>query len=248
MIATRASFGSPASRREAAVPKVTGRPSFVANITSILWTTRSARAEPMLREDRGMTEFRELHKASFVMPNAWDAGSAIVLAEAGFAALATTSAGIAFSLGAGDHTLPDGAPSVPIDVMFERIQQITAAVGVPVNGDLEDGYGAAGGCREDDPDWPGRRSGRRQHRRLRRPRAVRRGSVGRADRRRAGGGRARLRPDRSHGRPATQGAHSPGGLDPPGEPVPRGRRGLPVRAGRQRPRPSARWCTRSTAR
>ncbi|GAB3822195.1 isocitrate lyase/PEP mutase family protein [Kribbella italica] len=89
-----------------------------------------------------MTTFRELHQASFVMPNAWDAGSAVVLAEAGFAALATTSAGIAFSLGAGDHTLPDGAPAVSADVMFERIHQITAAVGVPVNGDLEDGYGA----------------------------------------------------------------------------------------------------------
>ena len=89
-----------------------------------------------------MTAFRELHQGSFVMPNAWDAGSAIVLAEAGFAALATTSAGIAFSLGAGDHTLPDGAPSVPAEVMFDRIRQITGAVGVPVNGDLEDGYGA----------------------------------------------------------------------------------------------------------
>ncbi len=94
-----------------------------------------------------MTDFLQMHsaelrKSSFVMPNAWDAGSAIVLAEAGFAALATTSAGIAFSLGAGDHTLPDGAPSVPVDVMFERIQQITDAVSLPVNGDLEDGYGA----------------------------------------------------------------------------------------------------------
>ncbi|MEV6286341.1 isocitrate lyase/phosphoenolpyruvate mutase family protein [Kribbella sp. NPDC051770] len=89
-----------------------------------------------------MTAFRELHSGAFVMPNAWDAGSAIVLAEAGFPALATTSAGIAFSLGAGDHTLPAGAPAVPADVMFERIEEITRAVGVPVNGDLEDGYGA----------------------------------------------------------------------------------------------------------
>jgi 2-methylisocitrate lyase-like PEP mutase family enzyme len=89
-----------------------------------------------------MTDFRELHNGSFVMPNAWDAGSAVVLAEAGFPALATTSAGIAFSLGAGDHTVPDGAPTVPVEVMFERIHQITQAVGVPVNGDLEDGYGA----------------------------------------------------------------------------------------------------------
>jgi 2-methylisocitrate lyase-like PEP mutase family enzyme len=86
--------------------------------------------------------FRGLHAGpGFVMPNAWDAGSAIILAEAGFAAIATTSAGIAFSLGKGDHTLPDGAPSVSRDQMFERIRQITGASGVPVNGDLEDGYG-----------------------------------------------------------------------------------------------------------
>ena len=88
-----------------------------------------------------MTTFRELHDGSFVMPNAWDAGSAILLADAGFPAIATTSAGIAFSLGAGDHTLPDGAPSVSREVMFERIRQITDAGSVPVNGDLENGYG-----------------------------------------------------------------------------------------------------------
>ncbi|WP_233712206.1 isocitrate lyase/PEP mutase family protein [Kribbella turkmenica] len=86
--------------------------------------------------------FRELHTGFFVMPNAWDAGSAVVLADAGFPAIATTSAGIAFSLGKGDHTLPDGAPSVSRDDMFARVQEITAASGVPVNGDLEDGYGA----------------------------------------------------------------------------------------------------------
>lgn len=88
-----------------------------------------------------MTSFRELHAGSFVMPNAWDAGSAVILAEAGFPAIATTSAGIAFSLAKGDHTLPDGAPSVSREVMFERVRQITEASPVPVNGDLEDGYG-----------------------------------------------------------------------------------------------------------
>jgi 2-methylisocitrate lyase-like PEP mutase family enzyme len=94
-------------------------------------------------EDSRSASFRRLHVApgGFVMPNAWDTGSAIILAEAGFAAIATTSAGIAFSLGKGDHTLPDGAPSVSRDQMFERIRQITVASGVPVNGDLEDGYG-----------------------------------------------------------------------------------------------------------
>jgi 2-methylisocitrate lyase-like PEP mutase family enzyme len=89
-----------------------------------------------------MTTFRDLHAGSFVMPNAWDAGSAILLADAGFAAIATTSAGIAFSLGTGDHTLPDGAKAVSRDTMLERVDQITDASPVPVNGDLEDGYGA----------------------------------------------------------------------------------------------------------
>ncbi|TWD84411.1 2-methylisocitrate lyase-like PEP mutase family enzyme [Kribbella amoyensis] len=88
-----------------------------------------------------MSTFRSLHSESFVMPNAWDAGSAIVLAEAGFPAIATTSAGIAFSRGLGDHTLPDGAPALSREAMFERVAEITAASPVPVNGDLEDGYG-----------------------------------------------------------------------------------------------------------
>jgi 2-methylisocitrate lyase-like PEP mutase family enzyme len=94
-------------------------------------------------ESQSTVSFRRLHAGpgGLMMPNAWDAGSAIILAEAGFAAIATTSAGIAFSLGKGDHTLPDGAPSVSRDQMFERIRQITGASGVPVNGDLEAGYG-----------------------------------------------------------------------------------------------------------
>ncbi|GAA5086157.1 2-methylisocitrate lyase-like PEP mutase family enzyme [Thermocatellispora tengchongensis] len=89
-------------------------------------------------------EFARLHVrgAGFVMPNAWDAGSAVVLAEAGFPAIATTSAGIAFSLGRADHSVPAGSPRVSHEEMFQRIRQITAAVDVPVNGDLEDGYGA----------------------------------------------------------------------------------------------------------
>jgi 2-methylisocitrate lyase-like PEP mutase family enzyme len=88
-------------------------------------------------------EFRILHdtRDGFLMPNAWDAGSAIVLAAAGFPAIATTSAGIAFSLGRADHGIPGGASSVSRTQMFDRIRQITAAVAVPVNGDLEAGYG-----------------------------------------------------------------------------------------------------------
>lgn len=89
--------------------------------------------------------FAALHRAErgFVMPNAWDAGSAILLAEAGFQALATTSAGIAFSLGYPDYQA--GRPDLRIarEAMIDRIRQIADAVDVPVNGDLEAGYGDA---------------------------------------------------------------------------------------------------------
>lgn len=88
--------------------------------------------------------FKAMHAAprGFVMPNAWDAGSAIVLAEAGFPAIATTSAGIAFALGRPDYGT-DAGLAVPRDVMFARMREIVDAVGLPVNGDLEAGYGDA---------------------------------------------------------------------------------------------------------
>ena len=70
-----------------------------------------------------------------VLPNAWDAGSAVMMVEAGFQAIGTTSAGIAFSMG-----LPDGE-RVGRDRMLERVAQIVVAVPVPVTADLEAGYG-----------------------------------------------------------------------------------------------------------
>jgi 2-methylisocitrate lyase-like PEP mutase family enzyme len=87
--------------------------------------------------------FAALHRnpGGFVMPNAWDAGSALLLAAAGFPAIATTSGGIAFSLGKQDYQVSDARLSVSRDEMFERVAQIAAAVRVPVNGDLEAGYG-----------------------------------------------------------------------------------------------------------
>ena len=78
--------------------------------------------------------FRRLHESGcFVMPNPWDPGSARYLRHLGFQALATTSAGFAFSRG-----LPDGA--VPRDSMLGNIADIVAAVDVPVNADFESGY------------------------------------------------------------------------------------------------------------
>lgn len=87
--------------------------------------------------------FGTLHRGlsgGFIMPNAWDAGSAILLAGAGFSAIATTSAGIAFSLGRPDYG-EDLAFAVSRQVMFARIAEIAEAVDVPVNADLEAGYG-----------------------------------------------------------------------------------------------------------
>lgn len=70
----------------------------------------------------------------FVLPNAWDAGSARILEHAGFPAIATTSAGIAFSLGRPDGTLTR-------DEALAHAARIASAVTCPVTFDLEAGYG-----------------------------------------------------------------------------------------------------------
>ena len=87
--------------------------------------------------------FRALHSASrgFIMPNAWDAGSATILASAGFEAIATTSAGIAFSLGRPDYDHQHAHLALSRFEMMDRARQIVSAVDVPVSGDLEAGYG-----------------------------------------------------------------------------------------------------------
>ena len=76
-----------------------------------------------------------LHEgAGFVLPNAWDAGSARILEHLGFPAIATTSAGVAWSCG-----VPDGG-RIDRDTMLEHVARIAAAVSVPVTADLEAGY------------------------------------------------------------------------------------------------------------
>jgi 2-methylisocitrate lyase-like PEP mutase family enzyme len=72
----------------------------------------------------------------FVLPNAWDAGSARILEQVGFPAIATTSAGIAWASG-----VPDGG-AMTRDAMLDHVCRIVAAVDVPVTADLEAGYGA----------------------------------------------------------------------------------------------------------
>ncbi len=78
--------------------------------------------------------FRRLHEGGcFVMPNPWDVGSARALQHLGFPALATTSAGMAFSLGQ-----PDGG--VNRAGVLEHLRAIAGAVDVPVNADFQSGY------------------------------------------------------------------------------------------------------------
>ncbi len=72
------------------------------------------------------------------MPNPWDAGSAIYLEHLGFKALATTSAGFAFSKG-----LPDGPEAVSRDLMLEHFREIAEATSLPVNADFQNGYADA---------------------------------------------------------------------------------------------------------
>src|SRR3954470_6883304 len=80
---------------------------------------------------------RKLHVEGpmLVLPNAWDAGSARIFVEAGFTALATTSAGIAFSLG-----FPDGQ-RISRDEMLAAVARITRRIDVPITADMEAGYG-----------------------------------------------------------------------------------------------------------
>src|SRR5437763_12349532 len=87
---------------------------------------------PIIAERR--QTFRGLHRSGcFAIPNPWDIGSARYLQHLGFKAIATTSAGFAFSRG-----LPDGA--VGRDVMLEHIREIVEATDIPVNADFENGY------------------------------------------------------------------------------------------------------------
>jgi 2-methylisocitrate lyase-like PEP mutase family enzyme len=81
--------------------------------------------------------FRELHRGPkiLVLPNAWDVASARILENAGVAAIATTSAGVAFTLG-----YPDGQ-KISREEMLEVVARIAAKVKIPLTADVEAGYG-----------------------------------------------------------------------------------------------------------
>jgi 2-methylisocitrate lyase-like PEP mutase family enzyme len=91
--------------------------------------------------------FVDLHREGcFLLPNAWDIGSARILESCGFPAVATTSAGVAFSLGRADHDfLAEAAEHERVDreTMLRRVKDIVDGTAVPVSADLEDGYGPA---------------------------------------------------------------------------------------------------------
>src|SRR5919108_6216976 len=79
-------------------------------------------------------KFRSMHESGcFVLPNPWDIGTAIYLEHLGFEALATTSAGFAFSRGKRDG-------GVPCDEMLAHIREIVEATTLPVNADFLVGY------------------------------------------------------------------------------------------------------------
>jgi 2-methylisocitrate lyase-like PEP mutase family enzyme len=82
--------------------------------------------------------FRTLHErgGAFIIPNPWDIGTARLLAQLGFEALATTSAGYAFSVGRPDNTIGR-------DEMLAHVGDIASATALPVSADLENGYGDA---------------------------------------------------------------------------------------------------------
>nr|WP_205809216.1 isocitrate lyase/phosphoenolpyruvate mutase family protein [Micromonospora sp. HNM0581] len=90
-------------------------------------------------QHRRAVAFRRLHQGpgAFVVANPWDAGTARLLTQAGFSALATTSAGLAFALGR-----PDGANRVDRDETLANVRTIVAATHLPVSADLESGFGA----------------------------------------------------------------------------------------------------------
>src|SRR2546425_5070782 len=90
----------------------------------------------MNNQSSAVKKFCALHESGcFVLPNPWDVGSAVYLEHLGFKALATTSAGYAFSKG-----WPDGPAFVPRDLMLAHISELVESISLPVNADFQNGY------------------------------------------------------------------------------------------------------------
>jgi len=88
----------------------------------------------MTVQDDRVDAFRRLHASGcFVMPNPWDVGSALALEQLGFPAVATTSAGFAWTTGRPDN-------GVTLDQTLDHLRAVSVAVAVPVNADFEGGF------------------------------------------------------------------------------------------------------------
>ncbi len=85
-----------------------------------------------------IARFRKMHESGcFVLPNPWDAGSAVVLARLGFQALGTTSAGLAFG-----RAWPDKVGAVSLEATLENVRDIVQATPLPVTADFQEGFAA----------------------------------------------------------------------------------------------------------
>lgn len=95
----------------------------------------------MTNQSVTIEKFRALHESGcFVLPNPWDAGTARYLQHLGFEAVATTSAGFAFS-----RALPDSVSAMPVDLVLAHVREIVEATTLPVNADFQN-------CYADDPE------------------------------------------------------------------------------------------------
>lgn len=96
--------------------------------------------EIVVKQPELYERFRALHEqdGGVVMPNAWDGVSALLLKQAGFMALGSSSAAIAFALGR-----LDGVHAVSRAQALENAALLGRLTGLPINGDLEDGFGPA---------------------------------------------------------------------------------------------------------
>jgi len=89
-----------------------------------------------MNQAKSYERFRALHDSLFIMPNPWDGMSALLLKQAGFQALGTSSAAVAAALGR-----LDGAHAVDREEHLAHAQLLGSLTGLPINGDFEDGYG-----------------------------------------------------------------------------------------------------------
>ncbi len=98
----------------------------------------AGKGKSTLTQSEKAEAFRRMHDRSriLVLPNAWDAASARIFEEAGFSAVATTSAGVSYTAG-----YPDGE-AIPREDMVTIVRWIVRAVRIPVTADIESGFGS----------------------------------------------------------------------------------------------------------